>query len=100
MEKTRALEDIQSSTPQTAIRCAKVAILLSSLKHSLTSSNNCLIPSEEEDEKAKMVKLELLREKEKNNKLKVNAVMDLFLQILMMLLLWTLWLLIAAEFCY
>ncbi|MED6187259.1 hypothetical protein PIB30_074727 [Stylosanthes scabra] len=73
-------------------RCAKAALFLHRLKSPRAVSNN-----EEEHEKLKKemrdLKMELVKERWKNKKMKLCGFMELLLQVLLLLSLWTFFLL-------
>ncbi|KAA8538083.1 hypothetical protein F0562_027691 [Nyssa sinensis] len=92
--------------PKIAVRCAKAAILLSSLK---TTKNRCLNSTnrrEDESEESEMLQWkamedlrgELARERMKNRRMRLCSVMELLLQITLLLSLWTFCLVLAFKF--
>ncbi|KAL3504737.1 hypothetical protein ACH5RR_034578 [Cinchona calisaya] len=83
---------------QVAIRCAKAAILLSSLKHHSTTNSTTF--TTDDDEEVEKLKKELVKEKLKNKKMRTCRFMELLLQIALLFSLWTLCSLIAFNFLY
>lgn len=81
---------------EVAIRCAKSAILLSSLKQQQQRNSPKHSTIDEED--VEKLKKELVKERLKNKKMSTCSFVELFLQIALLFSLWTLSLLIAFNF--
>ncbi|XP_021285191.1 uncharacterized protein LOC110417261 [Herrania umbratica] len=98
-EKTRD----EARKVQIAIRCAKAALLLSSLKSSVTrvfeAANN-----DEDEEKEKMrreienLRVELVKERLKIKKIKLCGVMELILQLILVMLISSFFMKLAFDF--
>ncbi|KAK3013825.1 hypothetical protein RJ639_009471 [Escallonia herrerae] len=100
MEAKRPESKDESLKSKIAIRCAKAAILLSSLnrRHSSTINHEdkeveaMLLQREVED-----LKVRLVRERAKSKKIRLCSAMELLLQILLLLSLWTFCLMLAFN---
>ncbi|XP_060198874.1 uncharacterized protein LOC132627508 [Lycium barbarum] len=91
-------EITESVKPKLAIQCAKSAILISSLKNTTTLKSPNLNQYKNEEENLKELwelKMEILKQKLKNKKLKLCSVTELFIQVVVLLSVWTMLLLLA-----
>ncbi|KAK9271130.1 hypothetical protein L1049_026719 [Liquidambar formosana] len=88
---------------QIAIRCAKAALLLSSLK----SFPSCTLrsPHHDEDEEREILmravadlKLELVKERMKSRRIKLCSLTEVLLQVMVMLSLWSFCLMFVFNF--
>ncbi|PIN02076.1 hypothetical protein CDL12_22602 [Handroanthus impetiginosus] len=81
-------EDLQEKElkSHTAIRCAKAAILLSSLRNA-TNSFTSDVPQIQEDEKIEMLKIELVKKKQKLKKMRLWIGVSLLSYLLIFLIL-------------
>ncbi|KAI3465160.1 hypothetical protein Pfo_021823 [Paulownia fortunei] len=69
MEKIGEDRQEEELKAQTAIRCAKAAVLLSSLKN-VTNTSTINVPQLQDEEKIMLLKIELVKEKQKLKKLR------------------------------
>ncbi|XP_027148122.1 uncharacterized protein LOC113748773 [Coffea eugenioides] len=83
---------------EVAIRCAKSAMLLSSLKRHHSSHSSTTLTND--DEKVEELKKELVKARVKNKKMRTCSFYELCLQIALLFSLWTLCLLIAFNFLH
>ncbi|XP_055835493.1 uncharacterized protein LOC129903982 [Solanum dulcamara] len=97
-EITSARKTAEVLKPKVAIQCAKSAILISSLKN--TTLNYANLNQNKNEENLKEVvelKMEIVKEKLKNKRLKLCSVTELLIQVIVLLSVWTMLLLLALN---
>ncbi|KAK4722409.1 hypothetical protein R3W88_012642 [Solanum pinnatisectum] len=95
---TSEREKAEALKPKVAIQCAKSAILISSLKNTtLDYANLNQNKNEENWKEAVELKMEIVKEKLKNKRLKLCSVTELLIQAIVLLSVWTLLLLLALN---
>ncbi|CAN4122271.1 unnamed protein product [Withania somnifera] len=85
--------------PKVAIQCAKSTILISSLKNN-TNLNFAMINQNNSEKNLKEVeelKMELFKQKLMNKRLQLCSVMELLIQVIVLLSVWTMLLLLAFN---
>ncbi|MCD9639103.1 hypothetical protein HAX54_023406 [Datura stramonium] len=97
-EITSEREIAELLKPKVAIQCAKSAILISSLKNTtLDSANINQNKNEENLKEVEELKMEMFKQKLKNKRLKLCSVMELLIQVMVLLSIWTMLLLLAFN---